>query len=450
MPDSLDKSAKPDHTKALIQRRFSVAGGELCVGGIPVGSIAAEHGTPLFIYDQGIVEATFARLRQAYPSQFAIYYSVKANPNQAFLKFFLDKGCGLEVASGGEIHQALAAGCSPDRIVFAGPGKTSAELRDALSHDIGEIHVESLTEIERIARLSRESGKPAKIALRINPRASDEGGAMRMGGGPAPFGIDEESLPAALDRVLAEEKLDLRGVHIYAGTQILDHSILIKQYREALRLGRQVAERLGRPLKTIDVGGGLGVPYFAHERQLDLGRLSEGLAEIAETVAKDPLFAGTRFIVEPGRFLVAEAGLYVARVNDIKVSKGEKFVILDGGMHHHLAASGNLGQTIRRNFPVAVLNKLDRPLVETCRVVGPLCTPLDVMARGLSLPETEVGDLVGVFQSGAYARTSSPLGFLSHATPPEVWIEAGTGHLIRRRGQYADFLHDQCEAQPHA
>ena len=264
-----------------------------------------------------------------------------------------------------------------------------------------------------------------------------------MGGRPAAFGVDEESLEEVLDLLLSLKNLDFRGMHLFTGTQILDFQILVNQYRKGLEIARRVAARLKRPLHTLDFGGGLGTPYFPHEEPLDTIQLKSALDILFKPLYDDPLFAGTQFMVEPGRYLVGEAGVYVCRVNDIKVSRGKKFLILDGGMHHHLAASGNLGQTIKRNYPVAVLNKLNEPAEETYDLAGPLCTPLDVLARGAKLPRIDVGDLIGVFQSGAYARSASPLGFLSHPSPPEVWVENGSHCLIRRRGEFGDYLRDQ-------
>jgi diaminopimelate decarboxylase len=240
------------------------------------------------------------------------------------------------------------------------------------------------------------------------------------------------------------DALEITGIHVFLGTQILDWDVLLSQYRKAIEIARHAACILKRPLETLDFGGGLGIPYFPHEESLDAGKLRDGLEALISTVRGDGWFCGTRFFVEPGRYLVGEAGVYVTRINDIKTSRGKKFLIVDGGMNHQLAASGNLGQTIKRNYPVAVLNKLDRPAVEIADVVGPLCTPLDVLARGINLPEADVGDLIGVFQSGAYARSASPLGFLSHPSPPEVWIDRGSHRLIRRRGQPDDYLRDQC------
>lgn len=432
---------KTNQALALVERYFGCSGNTLQIGEIPISDIVAKYGTPLFIYDEHVLDKKWTSLRRTLPSDFAISYSVKANPNRVLLQYFLSKGCGLEVASGGELYQAIIAGCPSEKIVFAGPGKTESELEMALKEKISEIHAESILEVERIASISRRLGLRGRIALRINPSGEVQGGAMRMGGKPAPFGIDEESVDVVLDRILSDQSIEFCGIHLFMGTQILDHTILVNQYRKGIRLARRVANRLQRPLRTLDFGGGFGIPYFPHEHELDLQKLGAELSVLMEEIKHEPLFEGTQFMVEPGRFLVGEAGIYVMRVNDIKVSRGKKFLIVDGGMHHHLAASGNLGQTIKRNFPVAMLNKLNSLPEETVEVVGPLCTPLDALGRSIKLPKAEVGDLIGIFQSGAYARSASPLGFLSHPTPPEVWVEEGRDRLIRRRMKY-----EECQA----
>lgn len=261
---------------------------------------------------------------------------------------------------------------------------------------------------------------------------------MRMGGRATPFGIDEEQLDKAIDAALSEASIDFRGIHLFSGTQILDHVTLVRQYAKALEIAGRVVERLGHPLDTIDFGGGLGIPYFAGDQELDMDQLSVGIASLLKGSRDDARFNGTNLVVEPGRYLVGESGVYVTRVNDVKTSRGKRFVVVDGGMNHHLAASGNLGQTIRRNFPVAIANKLDSVDAEKVDVVGPLCTPLDVLARNVQLPKVEVGDLFAVFQSGAYARTASPLGFLGHPPPPEVLVHHQEHRLIRRRGEFSD------------
>ena len=427
----------------LIDRYFSIREGELFIGGTAATGLVNQYGTPLFVYDRGVIGRKWDLLREALPPEFSIYYSVKANPVQAILQYFLSRGAGLEIASGGEFHQAVQAGCPPGRIVFAGPGKTEPELEMVLQGEIGEIHVESPREARRIAEIACRLKRCAPIALRVNPSSEAEGGAMRMGGRSAPFGIDEEDLDEVLDLVLSLPTLDFRGIHLFSGTQILDPNILATQYRKGIAIARKVARRLSTPLRTLDFGGGLGIPYFPHEKELDMSALRNEMDALLMEIRPDPLLTGMRLLVEPGRYLVGDAGIYITRVNDIKVSRGKKFIIVDGGMNHHLAASGNLGQTIKRNYPLAILNKLGQEAEEIVDVVGPLCTPLDVLGRGVSLPVTDVGDLVGVFQSGAYGRSASPLHFLGHATPPEVLAEGGAHRLIRRRGAIGDDLRDQ-------
>lgn len=420
----------------------SSSDGELLVGEIPVSSLAQQYGTPAFLYDRSILERKYSALRTALPDRFAISYSVKANPNPAILKFFLEKGAGLEIASVGEFYQARGAGCSPENIVFAGPGKTETELDVVITQGIGEIHAESELEIERISAISRRLGVRTCLAIRVNPNEDGEGGAMRMGGKPAPFGVDEEQLAPLLGRVANDPYLDFCGVHIFAGTQILDHKLLLAQYEKGLEIFKLAAAQMKIRLRTLDFGGGLGIPYFPGDAELDTGRLGENLCKLMAGIEREECFAQAKFMVEPGRFLVGEAGVYVTRINDIKISRGKKYLILDGGMNHHLAASGNLGQVIKRNFPMAILTKLNPSATEEVDVVGPLCTPLDTFGRSVQLPHAEVGDLIGIFQSGAYARTASPLGFLSHPTPPEVWVEGRQDFLIRTRGTAEDYVAD--------
>jgi len=434
--------AKASHVARLQEDLFNETAQELRVDEVPVSAMATQYGTPLYIYSRSVLDQKWAVLRDAFPEQFAISYSVKANPNRSILQYFINKGAGLEVASGGELCQALGAGCPPSQIVFAGPGKTETELEFAIGRGVGEIHAESMLELQRISTISRRLGLRSRVALRVNPSKSVQGGAMRMGGKPAPFGIDEEYLESVLSWLESQSWVEFHGIHLFMGTQILDHTVLLDQYRHGMEIARNVASKIERPLRTLDFGGGLGIPYFPHEKNLDMGELGRGLEELTAEFRDEWFFSGTQFMIEPGRFLVGEAGVYVAKVNDIKTSRGRKFLIVDGGMHHHLAASGNLGQAIKRNFPMAILNKLNSVPMEIVDVVGPLCTPLDSLARDMELPKAEVGDLIGVFQSGAYARTASPLEFLSHPAPPEIWVEEGKDHLIRQRGKNEDYLVD--------
>lgn len=425
-----------------VARYWGSERGQLMVGGISVPQIAISYGTPVFVYDRAIMDRKIAALRHALPPRFSISYSVKANPNPSILKVFLEGGCGLEIASAGEFQIARTAGCPVSDIVFAGPGKTEAELEHVISQGIGEIHAESQLEIERISSISARLDLRTKVAVRVNPGEESQGGAMLMGGRSAPFGIDEEALPEILRYLVSHPSLDFSGIHLFVGTQILDHQLLLTQYEKGLRIFRSAVAIAGHPLHTLDFGGGLGIPYFPGEAEIDLTGLREGLRGLMSGIQNEPCFAHAKFMVEPGRFLIGEAGVYVARINDIKVSRGKKYLILDGGMNHHLAASGNLGQVVRRNFPMAILNKIDLPASETVDVVGPLCTPLDTLGRSVQLPHIEVGDLMGIFQSGAYTRTASPLGFLSHPSPPEVLVEDGEHHLMPERGSVEDCFPD--------
>ncbi len=418
----------------IIDDNFSRLGGQLVIGNLPIRDIVARHATPLFVYDRLLLDAHAQALRSALPENFDIFYSVKANPNPYIIGHFLRRGFGLEIASSGELYQALLAGCAPSRIIFAGPGKTEFDLEYALTNRIGELHVESVTELNRVSTIAKRLGVIANIGLRVNPSGEANGGAMRMGGKPAPFGIDEEQLGDVIAILRQTQGIRLRGVHLFAGTQILDAEILAAQYKKGIEIAQFVAHAANTPLATVDFGGGLGIPYFPNEKELDLRLFARFTRQLCDLLKDDPWLGDARLIVEPGRYLVGEAGIYVSRVVDVKMSRGKKFVVIDGGMNHHLAASGNLGQTIKRNFPIAVLNKIDEEPCETVELVGPLCTPLDTLGRNLELPKVEVGDIIGIFQSGAYARSASPLNFLSHVSPAEVLVNGSDLSVIRSRG----------------
>jgi diaminopimelate decarboxylase len=350
---------------------------------------------------------------------------------------FVGEGAGLEIASSAEFDSAIAAGVAPRRILFAGPGKSDLDLAHVVAGGIGEIHIESEAEAERLSRVAERLGRVVDVAIRVNPVATGQGGAMLMGGRPSQFGIDEERFLEAADVIETLPGLRLGGVHLFAGTQILDAEILARQWAHGLDVAERLARHLGRRLSTIDLGGGLGIPYFAGERPLDLDRVWAIAGDLQAKRAAIAEIAGARIVLEPGRHLAGPSGLYVARVVEVKVSRGERFVIVDGGMNHHLAASGNLGQVIKRDYPVVAATKMTAPMAGPAAVVGPLCTPLDAIARKTELPEVGPGDLVAVLQSGAYGLTASPLGFLSHPAPAEVLVDAGGYRLVRERRRAA-------------
>ncbi|MEM8948031.1 MAG: type III PLP-dependent enzyme [Pseudomonadota bacterium] len=433
-PAAKEEASPPGLADALVAEHFGRKDGTLMIGGVAVGDLAERFGTPLFVYDAGIFRRNLQRLRHAVGARVDVHYSVKANPNPDVISLFAAEGAGLEIASAAEYLRAIKAGGTPERIVFAGPGKGADELDFVIERGIGEIHLETDIELETVAEIGERQGLTVPVGLRVNPAAAAQGGAMRMGGKPAPFGFDEERLPDMIAEVRRRPTLDFKGIHLFAGTQILDADVLATQWRHGLELAVRLQEELGVSIETIDLGGGLGVPYFKGEQSLDLARL--------EILAK-PLFAAvaeslpdTRIILEPGRYMTANAGVYLARTRAVKHSREQIYAVIDGGMHHHLAASGNLGQVIKKDYPILLAERLDAAPEITASVVGPLCTPLDTLGRKVALPMPETGDLVAVLQSGAYGLSASPVGFLSHPMPAEVLADQGEARLIRARGSF--------------
>lgn len=417
---------KPSHGYDVAAAHFQVEGPDLLVGGLAVRDIVEKTGTPAYIYDAATMRSAYRRLAAALEGFASIHYSVKANPHPQVIRVFVEEGAGVEIASVGEYRASLAAGANPESILFAGPGKRMRELEEVLTGGIGEIHIESFEEIERL----RAIGKPVRCSLRVNPVPTVQAGAMRMGGKPTAFGFDEENLQPALDAVSKVKNIEIIGVHVYGGTQILDEIALLEQWRHAIGLASRIASQLGKPLKTVDLGGGLGIPYHAGDKSLDLDVIAAAVPSLIALIKDDPFLSSAKAIVEPGRFLVGPAGIYVAEVNSVKQSRGTHFVVTDGGMHHHLAASGNLGQVIKRSYPVVAPAKMNDTKWATVTVAGPLCTPLDILARDVVLPKLAAGDYVAVLQSGAYGRTASPINFLSHACAAEVLVENGQVRVL--------------------
>lgn len=409
-------ATRPMHAPQL---QFPVDGDELIVGGVGISRLAERVGsTPFFAYDRALLSRRVEEVRAALPPGIRLHYSIKANPMAALVQHMAGIVDGLDVASAGELKIALDAGCAPGAIAFAGPGKTDAELRQALAAGIC-INLESMREIDTVACLASELRCTPSVILRINPDFELKSSGMRMGGGAKPFGIDAEQAPACMAR-LAQHGIDLLGFHIFSGSQSLKADAIIEAHARSVALAQQLAEYATRPLSMLNLGAGFGIPYFPGEQALALDGIGANLQQCLATLHGH--LASARISVEAGRYLVGEAGVYVARVTDRKVSRGQVFLVTDGGMHHHLAASGNLGQVIRKNYPVAIGNRMASTAIETCSVVGPLCTPLDILADRMELPSAVPGDLVVVFQSGAYGLSASPVGFLGHPVAREVLV----------------------------
>ncbi len=425
-----DLSHEPSLAQRLVAEHYAVHGKDLLAGGLTIEALADRFGTPLFIYDAEVMRRSFTALEIALNGFADIVYSIKANPNPAVARIFVALGGGIEIASAGEYERARAAGAKPDTILFAGPGKRDSELRHVTENGIGEIHLESFEEIARLDAIAAQANRRIAVAIRINPVAAVQGGAMRMGGKPSPFGFDEEQVDDVLRAVSTATHLDLCGIHMFAGTQILDARVLLAQWRHGLDVAARIARAINRPLRSIDLGGGLGIPYYAGDMPLDLNAVARGIPALLDAKNQGSLLRDARIVVEPGRFLAGPGGLYVARVTATKASRGTSFVVTDGGMHHHLAASGNLGQVVKRDYPVLAPRHMDCLECERVTVVGPLCTPLDTLARAADLPPLKAGDLVAVMQSGAYGPTASPTDFLSHPRPAEVLVDGGRATAI--------------------
>lgn len=396
-------------------RGFEVTEGQLCVGSVPLQRLAQRAGqTPFYAYDRGLIQRRVAEVRAVLPVGVQLHYAIKANPMPALLSCLAPLVDGMDVASGRELSAALDAGCAPAHISFAGPGKREGELRQAVAAGV-LLHIESFREVELLARLSAEMQLPARVAVRVNPDFELRGAGMRMGGGAQVFGVDLEQVPALLARI-AQAGLQFEGFHVYAGSQVLKAELLADLIERSLDMLLTLQAELPGPVRQVNLGGGWGIPYFPSEQPLDLAPVRAALLAAQQRLHAQ--WPQAHLVVELGRFLVGEAGIYVARVLERKVSRGEVFLVTDGGLHHHLAATGNFGQVLRRNYPVALGNRLAESTVEQVSVVGPLCTPLDVLAHKVTLPMASEGDLVVIFQSGAYGATASPQAFLGH--PPCV------------------------------
>lgn len=408
--------SKPAHAP---MDKFQVVDNCLCVGGKPIPQIAETMGrTPFYVYDASLMTDRVNHLRAVLPPAVHLHYAMKANPMPAVVNHLAALVDGLDVASAGELKVALASNTEPHNISFAGPGKTDSELEVAASAGI-TINLESNGELQRLANIGERLGIQPVVAVRVNPDFDLKASGMKMSGGPKPFGIDAEVVPETLG-MIKDRDLKFRGFHIFSGSQNLRSDALVEAQTKTLELALRLAEAAPNPIDLLNIGGGFGIPYFPGEAELDLQPVADNLANRLPGALNR--LGHPEVVIELGRYFVGEAGLYICKIIDKKVSRGHTYLITDGGLHHHLAASGNFGQVIRKNFPVAIANRVTASTVENVSVVGPLCTPLDILGDNMPLPVAEPGDLVAVYQSGAYGLTASPRNFLSHPDAQELFV----------------------------
>src|SRR5918992_3179337 len=346
--------------KALsLAERFGggAADGEFAPAGVPISQIARNYGTPFYLYHGEMIVDRVRLVKEALGTE--VSYSLKANPSVGVCQLIArEGGTGGEVASSGELVVSRAAGFEPDDIVFAGPGKTDDELRMVVRENIFADNVESLGEIGRLARIAKEMGRRIGVGLRINPAAQLMGSGMRMGGTVGQFGIDQAELGEAVQKTLGRAELALRGVHVYTATQVFEVGPLLEHCRNILEISLEAADRAGRPLEMIDFGGGFGVPYFEKMSEFDLDGFADGFRDLLSSYRQDQRLEGCRYLFELGRYLVADAGVYVTKVVDVKETRGKTFVVTDGGMNHHLTATGNMGQVFRKAYPLLNLTRM--------------------------------------------------------------------------------------------
>ena len=392
------------------------AGGRLLIGGRVADELVAEAGgTPLFVYDSKVIERQINLFRSTMSSDLALHYAVKANPYGPLLSFIADKVDGFDVASAGELGRVAHLGLP---ISFAGPGKTNQQLETAIRGGV-TINIESEGEMERALAIAAEGSRPPKLAVRVNPPFALKGAGMKMGGLASQFGVDHDRAPALIRR-MTEAGADWRGLHIFTGSQALHADALVEAQTATVAIAAEIATEAGSSPPEVNLGGGFGIPYFPGDRQLNVKAVGPALSK---TLADRPeILSETKFAIELGRWLVGEAGVYLTRIVDRKKSRGETFLITDGGLQHMLAASGNFGQLLRRNYPVAIAGRFHSDAEEEATITGCLCTPLDLLAHDVSLPRADVGDLVAIFCAGAYGLSASPQEFLSQPRARELLV----------------------------
>jgi diaminopimelate decarboxylase len=407
-------------TKHPAVAAFSSIDGQLAVGGQPLRRLAERVGsTPFFAYDRALLDQRVSLLRDALPSALKLGYAMKANPMPAVVQHLAGLVDAIDVASAQEMAVALDTPLRPEQISFAGPGKTVREIRQAVAAEV-TIEVESELEARRVVEAGEALGLRPRIAIRVNPDFRVKGSGMRMAGGPQQFGLDAELVPSLLAQ-LATADVDILGFHIFAGSQNLQAEILCDAQHRTVDLILQLAQHSPQPVRYVNLGGGFGIPYFEKDQPLDLFAVGENLAKLVEGPLASELPEATP-LIELGRYIVGECGVYVTKIIDRKVSRGQTYLVVDGGLHHQLAASGNFGQVIRRNYPLVVGTRIGDPAEAPFTVVGCLCTPLDLLGDKVVLPDATVDDLVVIFQAGAYGLTASPTAFLGHPAPAEVIV----------------------------
>ncbi len=400
---------------------FTITDNALSFGDFDLNDIfQLGYTTPLYIYSKNIIKNKIYMLRNLLSPEFKIYYSIKANPFQDIVNYLHQYVDGFDVSSIRELDLALSTGTPGNNICYTGPGKSETELEAAIKSN-AIISAESKLEIEKIIQLGSSLNITPRILIRVNPNYTQRRAGMKMASGSSPFGIDAESVPDII-RWIENTKLLLEGFHVYTGSQILDADAINDGQYNTFKLLKELSNICVQTVNIVNVGGGFGIPYFCKHRPLDITSVTENLNNLLSEINSGKFSTGLHTVIELGRYIVGESGVYICKVIDKKISRGKTYLITDGGMHHHLAASGNLGQKVRKNFPIYVANKITSHNTEKVTVTGKLCTPLDILADDVLLNKSVVGDYIAIMNSGAYCLSASPINFLSHPVAQEVLL----------------------------
>lgn len=379
-----------------------------------------------YLYFEELIRANTAELRKILPERFEIFYAIKANPYSDIISLLKHLGCGFDVASAGELERVVQEGGDKNKISFAGPGKSDEDLISAVKNGIYSLSIENFEEIDKINSIAQADNKRQGVAIRVNPQKVFSGYGIKMGGYPSPFGIDEEKCPSALKKILQSDHLEFLGFHMHVGSQILDTDTIGKAIQYLFEYALDMQSQFNVKIKYLNFGGGFGIPYYEKQNQLNLNQLQDIIENIINRDDIQKNFSETRFVVEPGRFLVANAGAYLSKILYLKESMGKKFIVIAGGMHHNMAACGLFGQVIRRNYDIDILRlhgSFHKAASEQFDIVGTLCTPLDRLAENIRLnTDVQAGDYICVYNSGGYGYTASPLFFLGHPLPKEFLV----------------------------
>ncbi len=426
---------------------LSISVGRTIAGQDPE-ALAAIAGTPYYAYDLDVIERRLAALRAVLPPSFEVAYATKANPSLAVVAFLGSLGVGGDIASGGELELVERAGIAASHVVFTGPGKSEAEHRAAVAAGIRAITVESPGELRRLETAAAAVGRRVPILLRwaVGERSRHETVRIIGDAGAGKFGMGAKDLRAAATYAARSQHLELLGVHAFGASNLRDADALVEHVDATVTFAAEVMAAAGVPLRLVDAGGGLGIPYDDESSTLDLERLGAGLAALTARWAADPRLGRLQVLLEPGRFLVGPAGVYVTRVIDVKRLDGRTVAVVDGGIHHVLRPA--LVRQPHRLIPVgASATHADgtqrAPVLAVAAVAGPLCTGLDILSPDAPVGDVQPGNLLAVLDVGAYGFTESMPLFLSRAMPAELVLRGGRAFVARPPLQPRHFLDQQ-------